>query len=320
MIFALALILLFPVTGNAQEEEASPEAESYTRGSSVTGDITVGRDEYRQTSVSASLGQSESTALLLRISRSTNAFTDAASSASAGVDIDEGSLSRLRIMGNYYVEPFDVRGLGGSARTDWRISDLWKSDLLTQIGADIQGTYYWEKGGAGTEAETTETETESTSGKGRGRGRGRGGSTSTILSSNGVWQLSTGVFASQDLSKTISIDISARKYFYLGSNLEDGNTAISDRPFTTSNMASLVDGFPSWMAEIGSFWSGIEKLSLGGFIGFTRARSTSSGILVSPGAEGTFYFSKNWSAGLSVSKTISPSSTLTSIFASYRWP
>lgn len=321
MITLVLFLELSSVIGLASAEEAQVIApEPYTRGSSVTGDFTAGRDEYRQTSISASLGLSEDLALLLSLSRSTNAFTDAASSASAGVDIDEGGLNRMRILGNFYSEPFEVRGLGGSFRSDWRISDLWESDLLTQIGFDVQGTYYWEKGTAGsTTTSESETETESNSGSGRGRGRGRGGSTSTILNSSGVWQLSTGAFFTQDLSSQVSLDVSFRKYFYLVGALTDANTAISDRPFNTTNMAALVDGFPSWMAELSSFWAASEKLSIGAFIGLTRSRSTASNLLISPGLEGTLYFSQSWSGGLSVSKTLSPSSTLSSLFISYRW-
>jgi hypothetical protein len=320
MSFSFLLIILSSVIGVASAEEVQVTMpEPYTRSSSVTGDFTAGRDEYRQTSISASLGQSEALALILRLSRSTNAFTDAASSASAGIDLDEGGLNRLRFLGSFYSEPFDVRGVGGSLRSDWRISDLWKGSLLTQVGFDIQGTYYWEKDSATSTTGETEEEAEDSSGSGRGRGRGRGGSTSTILTSSGVWQLSTGAFVTQDLNSQISFDLSFRKYFYLVGALSDANTAISDRPFNTSNMAALVDGFPSWMAELSAFWSASEKVSVGVFLGLTRSRSTASNLLISPGVEGTLYFSRSWSGGLSIAKTITPSSTLSSLFLSYRW-
>jgi hypothetical protein len=121
-----------------------------------------------------------------------------------------------------------------------------------------------------------------------------------------------------NLSDLWTISSSGQKYFYLGAAPVDGNAAISDRPFVPNQAQLLVDGFPEWTADFGaSVW--FETWDLGSKIAFSRARNSSSGILIAPAINGGWNASEILTLGASVSYAIESSSTLVSLNAEWMW-
>jgi hypothetical protein len=288
----------------------SVQADEQKRRTSLYTALSFGRDAYRAQDLSAQIGVDEVFALPIGISRSVNDFTDATLSFFAGGDWDLGPDFTPRAVLNFYREPNSVIGLGISLSNRFHLEGFWEGKRASVLTIGVEGTRYVDRSGAAT---TTENAGLFASKK----GRGRGGSSSTMLSS-GVLQSSLWLNWNHNLSDLWTISSSGQKYFYLGAAPVDGNAAISDRPFVPNQAQLLVDGFPEWTADFGaSVW--FETWDLGSKIAFSRARNSSSGILIAPAINGGWNASEILTLGASVSYAIESSSTLVSLNAEWMW-
>ena len=294
-------------------------AYAQNRSSYLTPEITLGRDQYFSTSLGAQVGVSPTLALPISLSRSSNSFTDSSSAFSIGLDSDTHGIFTYRALFKYEAEPNDVHGLGGSLSTRARLERYWDGDLSTGLSLGIQGTRY--RGASGTII--TPVPSEDSGGHGgqgsSGKGRGRGDSTSTILSTSGVWQIGSWISLNQDLGQDFGANLYYQKFLYLGATPIDGNAAISDRPFVADGASVLVDGFPEWTSEIGISKTFTERLDTEASVNFTKARNTSSNVIVSPALDTSYGISSVLRIGVTLSHSINPGSTLTSIRGELDW-
>ena len=187
--------------------------------------------------------------------------------------------------------------------------DEYRSQYLSaQIG--VEGTRYVDPGAVPGASEDNALFASK-------KGRGRGGSTSARLSS-GVLQSSAWLNWNHNLSDLWSVSTSVQKYFYLGAAPVDGNAAISDRPFVPNQAQLLVDGFPEWTADVGaSVW--FEAWDLGSRVAFSRARNSTSEVIVAPAINAGWNATEIVTIGGSVSYAIQSSSTLISLNAEWMW-
>ena len=80
----------------------------------------------------------------------------------------------------------------------------------------------------------------------------------------------------------------------------------------------LVDGFPEWTADFGgSTW--FETWDIGARLAASRARNSSSGVLIAPAINGGWNATEILTLGATVSYAIQSASTLVSVNAEWVW-
>jgi len=288
---------------------ASEASEPAKRQSSLYSEIGIGRDSYRSVDLSAQIGVDERFALPIGISRNENAFTDPALAFFVGGDWDLGVNLTPRVVLNYFAEPNQVKGVGVSVSNRFHLEGLWEGRRSSVLTLGLEGTRYSKRRTSGPGTTALEFSKQ---------GRGRGGSTSGLLGSVGILQVSAWANWSHFFSDEWSIFGSAQKYAYLGAGATDGNAAISDRPFVSSQAAMLVDGFPEWSASLGgSYWP--SSWNFGAQVSFSRARNSSSGVIAAPGLNVGKDLSEVLSVGMDLSHAIQTQSTLVSVNANWMW-
>jgi hypothetical protein len=316
-VFALGLNLtciVFPwgMSGSfaADTGTGTPGGIAEKRPTSVYAGLSFGRDEYRAQELSARIGVSDVFLFPFGISRYTNGFTDASLSFFAGGDWNLGRNLAPRAVLNFYREPNSVTGLGISLSNRFHLEDWWHGKRTSILTAGISGTRYADRSvsTAGTESSGLFLSKS---------GKGRGGSRSSLLSA-GVFQASTWLDWDHSLSDRFGISASVQKYFYVGAAPVDGNAAISDRPFVPNQAQLLVDGFPEWTAEAGgTTW--FDSGDFGTKVAFSRARNSSSGVIVAPAILGGWNATEILYLGASLSYAIQSSSMLFSLNAEWVW-
>ena len=303
MIRVLWFFLIWGMVPPVQAAEEKRRTSLYT-------ELSFGRDEYRSQYLSAQIGVDDVFAFPISVSRNVNAFTDASLSFSGGGDWDLGPNLTPRAVLNFYREPNSVIGVGIALSNRFHLEGLWEGKRSSVLTIGVEGTRYVDPGAVPDAGEDNALFASK-------KGRGRGGSTSARLSS-GVLQSSAWLNWNNNLSDLWSVSTSVQKYFYLGAAPVDGNAAISDRPFVPNQAQLLVDGFPEWTADVGaSVW--FEAWDLGSRVAFSRARNSTSEVIVAPAINAGWNATEIVTIGGSVSYAIQSSSTLVSVNAEWMW-
>jgi hypothetical protein len=286
------------------------QAAEEKRRTSLYTELSFGRDEYRSQYLSAQIGVDEVFAFPISVSRNVNAFTDVSLSFSGGGDWDLGPNLTPRAVLNFYREPNSVVGIGFTLSNRFHLEGLWEGKRSSVLTVGVEGTRYVDRGAVPDPGEDNALFASK-------KGRGRGGSRSSRLSS-GVLQSSAWLNWNHNLSDLWSISTSAQKYFYIGAAPVDGNAAISDRPFVPNQAQLLVDGFPEWTVDAGvSVW--FEAWDIGSKIAVSRARGSTSGVIVAPALNGGWNATEILTIGGSVSYAVQSSSALVSLNAEWMW-
>lgn len=275
------------------EAELKIEKSKKNRSSRISFSFTGDGEDYSSTNLGVRLGLDET--WQIQISGTANRSEGAVGYRSLSIKADD-------LVSDFFSFNFGLRGQnepnsltagGGNLGLDFTISELWQGELDTTISISGEGLVY----------------SIPILGK-----FGQNRAVTTL-------QRSFSLSISQDITSTVSVDLSASTYTY-GLSRQNLSRFVNGRIMNLPGVVGIISGFPESYASLGASWQFSDAFT----VGASASRSVGSvddattrglGISLDWKAE------KNWGAGIEFLSSQSddsaiPSKTM-SLNGSYRW-
>ncbi len=278
-----------PVEGQDIKNETK---ESTKRKSKVQFSLFSGRDEFRESELSAVIGLDAIWALTGALGVEKSAGTRTASSFALGTNAKLSPDFDANISISSRREPESVVARGLTMGVNWNFASLWGAELASEIG--IQSTFMRYKQDQGTH---------------------------TRVRDGGISQNSLVLSFSQEFTEKWALNTSYTAYGLGGANAAELSRAIGSRPNVSPGFLSVVEGFPKRAYGIGSDYQPEEDWSLGVQLFRTDYYDGSHGRGLSLSSH--FDLKKEWGAGIGLSgtrnDTTEQKSALLELSVSYRF-
>lgn len=279
-------------TNPSNEESAVKIGLPTKRKSQIRFSVMMGRDQYRESELSARLGLDPVWALNASIGGEKSEGIRTATSFSIGASANLNSDFDVNFSLQSRREPDSVVARGVTAGMNWNFASLWESERSSEVS--LQGTFMRYKQDEGLH---------------------------TRVKDGGISQNSLSATFTQEVSAVFSMNLNYTTYELGGSNSAELSRAIGDRPNVSPGFLSVVEGFPKRAYGIGGELQINEDLTLNAQVFKTDYFNTDANRGMSISAH--FDVDPSWTVGVGASGTRAASSDqkdgLLDLSLTYRW-